>query len=58
MTDTVPFEPLRFEYDAVTDVITIEGVKYAGIVFRKLLLCEPGTWLRIEEKKGRNDICV
>lgn len=29
-------EPLRFEYDEATDIITIEGARYAGRLFREL----------------------
>ena len=45
-------EALIIEQDAARDIVTINGVKYSGHLFRTLALCEPGTWLRFE---GRRD---
>jgi hypothetical protein len=42
---------LRFEYDPFADVLTIEGVKYAGEVFRGLGLTPPGKWVRIVDRR-------
>lgn len=48
--DTVT--PLLVDYEEATDTVLINGVPYAGIMFRALQLGQPGTWLRIE---GRAD---
>ena len=44
--------PLLIDYDEATDIVRINGVPYAGMLFRALQLGQPGTWLRIE---GRAD---
>jgi hypothetical protein len=39
---------LSFAYDARADTLTIEGVRYAGLVFRDLgYLFAPGRWFQI-----------
>lgn len=43
--------PLQVQYDQHEDVLTVNGVRYAGHVFRTLALCETGTWLRFEGKR-------
>lgn len=48
--DTVA--PLLVEHDEAADIVRINGVPYAGMMFRALQLGQPGTWLRIE---GRAD---
>lgn len=42
--------PLNVEYNLHTDVLTVDGVRYSGHLFRTLALCEPGTWLRFEDR--------
>jgi hypothetical protein len=44
-------DPLNIEYDQRLDVVTVDGVCYAGHLFRTLSLCEPGTWLRLEARR-------
>lgn len=43
---------ISVEYDSDTDIITIEGIHYAGEFFRKMALAQPGTWLRVERKRN------
>ena len=43
--------PLQVEYDQRDDVLTVDGVRYSGHIFRTLALCEPGTWLRFEDRR-------
>ena len=43
--------PLQVEYDQHNDVLTVDGVRYSGHIFRTLALCEPGTWLRFEDRR-------
>ena len=50
--DELPTEGLAYQYDQDTDVITIEGVKYAGEVFRTLSFAPIGTKLQIEGREG------
>lgn len=39
---------LDFSYDAPNDIMTIEGIRYAGEMFREFGLGpNPGKWLRI-----------
>lgn len=47
-----PDDDLSIEYDRARDVVTIEGVRYAGVLFRSLGVrgFEPGKWLRIEQR--------
>jgi hypothetical protein len=47
--NVVSMEPLKIDYDFETDVVTIEGIRYAGGLFRGLGIggLEPGTALRI-----------
>ena len=42
---------LNVDYDQHRDVLTVDGVRYAGHLFRLLALCEPGTWLRLEDRR-------
>ena len=42
---------IRFWYDPVEDVLTIEGVKYSGELFRTFGVCHPGTAFRVEERR-------
>lgn len=42
---------LSVEYDQRRDVLTVDGVRYSGHLFRTLALCEPGTWLRFEDRR-------
>lgn len=46
-------EPLRIEQDPSRDLVTIEGVKYAGELFRGLgnVGFKPGTLIRIEKRE-------
>ncbi len=45
-------EPLNFDYDSERDVLTIEGVKYAGEYFRFLGHSPaPGVIFKIVERK-------
>lgn len=41
-------QPLRVEYDATSDLVVIDGLRYSGEVFRSLALVAPGTWFRVE----------
>lgn len=43
--------PLNIEHDEAADTVTICGVRYSGYVFRSLGTAQPGTWLRIRERK-------
>jgi hypothetical protein len=43
--------PLTVSYDQRKDVLTVDGVHYTGHIFRALALCEPGTWLRFEDRR-------
>lgn len=40
-------DALNIEYDSDRDLLKIDGMIYAGTLFRALSLAEPGTWLRI-----------
>lgn len=44
---------LRFDYDAFTDILTIEGVKYSGELFRALGVDGLATdcWFRIVSRE-------
>ena len=44
-----PDGQLEFSYDAVSDVLTVEGVKYSGGLFRAAAIARPYTWLKFEE---------
>jgi hypothetical protein len=44
-------EALKVDYDQHTDVLTVDGVRYSGHIFRTLALCAPGTWLRFEDRR-------
>jgi hypothetical protein len=44
-------DPLLIVQDVPSDLVYIEGIRYAGVVFRSMMLAEPGTWLRIEERR-------
>jgi hypothetical protein len=52
ISDNLPTTGLSYSYDEDNDVLTIEGVKYAGDIFRTLGLAPVGTTIRIE---GRED---
>lgn len=43
---------IKLEYDGASDTLTIEGVKYAGDVFRSFAVMKLGTWMRIESRTG------
>lgn len=43
---------LLIDYDRSTDIVRINGVQYAGELFRALGFGSPGTWLRIEERRA------
>lgn len=47
-------------YDEPTDTLTICGIKYSGAIFRTMALAEPGTWIRINERRpdGLLDVLV
>lgn len=45
-------ELLIVEHDKTNDLLIINGVRYSGHLFRTLALCEPGTWLRFEERRN------
>ena len=53
LTQSPPQLSLSISYDYLTDIFTIEGVKYSGQMFRMLGVAEPGTWLRIDERKDQ-----
>lgn len=41
-------KPLSIEYDRLKDIVTIEGNKYSGELFRGLgLVTHPGLWIRV-----------
>jgi hypothetical protein len=42
---------LNVEYNPHTDELIVDGVRYSGHLFRTLALCEPGTWLRLEDRR-------
>lgn len=42
---------LEVEFDEKTDTIYIEGVAYSADIFRKMSLCNIGTWFRIESRE-------
>jgi hypothetical protein len=48
--DTVA--PLDIQYDHASDTVRINGVPYAGFLFRAMQLAQPGTWLRIEHRRA------
>ena len=50
--------PLQIAYNEAQDVLTIDGVPYAGLFFRALALAQPGTWLRIEERQPSGQVSV
>jgi hypothetical protein len=41
---------MEVNYDASKDVLTIDGMRYSGEIFRTLTLATPGTWFRIEHR--------
>lgn len=43
-------KPLEFSYDAPTDVLTIEGVEYCGVFFRRLAGTDKPTGFEIGRK--------
>lgn len=42
---------LQFEYDIVDDVLTIEGVRYSGELFRGLGALDVGGLFQIQDRK-------
>lgn len=42
---------MKIEYDTQTDVLTIEGVKYAGDVFRNLGIAPLGAIFRLVNRR-------
>lgn len=38
-------------YNEIDDVLIVEKMRYSGEFFRTLALAEPGTWIRVEEKR-------
>lgn len=42
---------LIYEYDEQRDVLTVEGVQYAGELFRSFGMLPPGTVLRIDKRE-------
>ena len=42
---------LTVEHDEARDLLIVDGVRYSGQIFRTLALCEPGTWLRFEDRR-------
>lgn len=45
-------EALQVSYDREMDVITIEGIRYSGELFRTFGMAPVGTWLRIMEREN------
>ena len=45
-------KPLTVEHDKDRDLLIVDGVCYSGHIFRTLALCEPGTWLRFEDRRN------
>jgi hypothetical protein len=43
---------LAHSYDPIRDVLTIEGKKYSGCLFRKLSLFTPGEVFRVNSCEG------
>lgn len=43
-------KPLRFEYDAGADVLTVEGIKYAGSLFRSLGIASIGSRFEVTDR--------
>jgi hypothetical protein len=43
---------MQFAYDPVDDVLTIEGIRYSGDLFRYFALeTPPGRWIRILKRE-------
>jgi hypothetical protein len=42
---------LNFSYDSIKDILTIEGVKYFGALFRTLALPDDGSLYRLIQNK-------
>lgn len=40
-------------HDVGNDVVIIDGVPYAGDLFRQMSLASPGSWLRIEDRRNQ-----
>lgn len=49
---------LDIEYDTYSDVLTIDGVKYRGEIFRTLGIAPLGTWIRINERNKYGTITL
>lgn len=48
---TIAETGLSVQYDHATDVLTVEGVRYSGVLFRSLGICETGKWMKVVERK-------
>lgn len=55
MTDSAD---LLIDYDRESDVVRVNGVPYAGDLFRAFGLSPPGTWLRIEGRRADGALTV
>lgn len=44
-------KPLSFQYDAHLDILTVEGIRYSGSLFRGLGIGAIGTAFRLTERR-------
>ena len=52
-------EPLLVSYDAVKDLLTVNGKVFDGDLFRTFEWSTPaGYWMRIEARAGDDVICI
>lgn len=51
LKDDLPTEGLAHSYDQYTDILTIEGTKYAGALFRSLSFAPIGAVLRVVNRQ-------
>jgi hypothetical protein len=49
---------LNVMYDPNTDILTIEGMRYAGDIFRSFSMLSVGRVLKIEDRSGDGTITV
>ena len=49
---------LQIDYDQAQDIVRINGVLYAGLLFRAMQMAQPGTWLRIEGRRNDGALIV
>jgi hypothetical protein len=49
-------ESLAINYDAQSDVLTVDGKRYSGQIFRTFALCAPRAWMRFESR--RDGVCT